>query len=115
MCPQFPESARVEEQDRISNFVLTPEYRELENLNRTLSVRFEDFPDAKNHAASPRDPRVEGENEFRIQPQDFEDRIIFLSMYNDIDWATKNNASICENLQKSPITPRSFPWVSGLS
>ena len=73
MCPQFPESARVEEQD-----VLTPEYRELENLNRTLSVRFEDFPDAQIHAASPRDPKVEGENVFRIQPQDFEDRIIFL-------------------------------------
>ena len=29
-------------------------------------------------------------------------------MYNDIDWATKNNASICDNVQKSPITPRSF-------
>ena len=78
MCPQFPESARVEEQDRISNFVLTPEYIESENLNRTLSVRFEDFPDAQIHAASPRDPKVEGENVFRIQPQDFEDRIIFL-------------------------------------
>ena len=36
-------------------------------------------------------------------------------MHNDIDWATKNNASICDNLRKSPITPRSFPWVSGLS
>ena len=36
-------------------------------------------------------------------------------MYNDIDWATKNNASICDNVQKSPITPRSFPWVSGHS
>ena len=33
------------------------------------------------------------ENELRIQPQDFEDRIMLMSMYNDIDWTAKNNAS----------------------
>ena len=31
-CPQYPESARVSEQKKISTFVSTSEYRELENL-----------------------------------------------------------------------------------
>ena len=30
-CPQYRESARFGEQDRISNFISTPEYRELDN------------------------------------------------------------------------------------
>ena len=34
-----------------------------------------------------------------VQPKNFEDRTIFLSMYNDIDWTAKDNASICD--QKS--------------
>ena len=31
-CPQYPESARVSEQKKISTFVSTSEYRELEKL-----------------------------------------------------------------------------------
>ena len=35
------------------------------------------------------------ENELRIQPQNLEDRIIFMSIYNDIDWTAKDNTSRC--------------------
>ena len=38
---------------------------------------------------------AEKNDEIKIQPHDFKDRIIFLSTYNDIDWTTKNNRDIC--------------------
>ena len=31
-----------------------------------------------------------------IQPEDFKDRIIFMSMYNDIVWGQKGNENICK-------------------
>ena len=36
------------------------------------------------------------EDELQIQPQNVEDRILFMSMYNDIDWTAKDNRSLCE-------------------
>ena len=33
--------------------------------------------------------------ENRIQPEKFEDRIIFMSMYNDIDWRKAENKGTC--------------------
>ena len=37
--------------------------------------------------------------ELRTQSQDFEGRVICISMYNDIDWTKKDNVTICD--QKS--------------
>ena len=37
------------------------------------------------------------EKEIKVQPWDFEDRLIFLSMYNDIDWTRKGNRKVCVN------------------
>ena len=36
------------------------------------------------------------ENELKVQPQQIEDHIIFMSMYNDIDWTRKGNQQVCE-------------------
>ena len=36
------------------------------------------------------------EDELQIQPQNVEDRILFMSMYSDIDWTAKDNRSLCE-------------------
>ena len=35
------------------------------------------------------------DDELDIQIQNFEDRIIFMSMYNDIDWTRKDNRHFC--------------------
>ena len=81
----YLESARIWEQDRISYFTSTPEYRELDNLSgRTLCVRVEDFLKAHDKGAAPGDPDSQ-----RI----FEGRIIFM----------------CQSM------PKSFPRVIGHS
>ena len=42
-CPPYPESIRVWEQDKISNFISTPKYRIGQHRWRTVCVRVEDF------------------------------------------------------------------------
>ena len=37
------------------------------------------------------------ENEPKRSPHNFEDRIIFMSMYNDIDWSKKDKQQCCEH------------------
>ena len=34
--------------------------------------------------------------DLQCEPEDFTDRIIFMSMYNDIEWRAKGNKEICE-------------------
>ena len=44
-----------------------------------------------------------------IEPEKFEDRIIFMSMFNDIDWTAKGNEEKCiSNQTKSRCTRRGF-------
>ena len=39
--------------------------------------------------------------ELKVQPKDFKDRIIFMSMYNDIDWNPKDNEDISKRNSSS--------------
>ena len=94
-CPPYPESVRVWVQDIISYFVSTPKCRIGQHRWRTVCVRVEDFPRAHNKTVLQEIEKLK--IELRIPPQDFEDRIIFRSMYNDIDRTAKNNASIFDN------------------
>ena len=49
-------------------------------------------------------------DEFKIQPQDGKDRIIFLFMYNDIDWNQKNNEEMCRrNSSRVSAYANDFP------
>ena len=49
-------------------------------------------------------------DEFKIQPQDGKDRIIFLSMHNDIDWNQKNNEEMCRrNSSRVSAYANDFP------
>ena len=50
------------------------------------------------------------EDGLKIHPQNFEDRIIFVPMYNDMHWTAKNNVSMCD---ENASMPRSFPWDIG--
>ena len=53
-------TARIWEQDRISNIVATPEYRELDNLDGEPFVfKWKIFPRAHHSAAPLRDPKVD--------------------------------------------------------
>ena len=40
-------------------------------------------------------------DEFQYDPADFKDRIIFMSMFNDIEWDARGNGELCENDSKS--------------
>ena len=43
------------------------------------------------------------EKELDVQPQNFEDRIIFMSMYNDTDWTRKGNQEVCVNISSRVV------------
>ena len=47
--------------------------------------------------------------DLQCEPEHFKDRIIFLSMYNDIEWRAKGNKEICEyHSQTVAICARKF-------
>ena len=51
-----------------------------------------------------------------IEPEKFTDRIIFISMLNDIDWTSKGNDEICiSNSEKSRLSRRSSRRDTGRS
>ena len=51
-----------------------------------------------------------------IQPESFKDRIIFMSMYNDIDWNQKEMKSFVNVIIHSlPKMPKNFPKDRGRS
>ena len=48
--------------------------------------------------------------DLQCEPEHFKDRIIFVSMYNDIEWKAKGNKERCEyNSQKVANFDRKFP------
>ena len=67
------------------------EYRELDVL--TSRVRVDNFP-RDTTLQSLQEIRTTME-ENRIQPELFEDRIIFMSTCNDIDWGKARNEETC--------------------
>ena len=52
------------------------------------------------------------EKELKIQPESFEGRIIFMSMYNDIDWTIKGNQQACEE-NSSPLSHYARKFTRG--
>ena len=52
---------------------------------------------AHHTGSPPRRPSIDGEKELKVQPQKFEGRIIFISMFDDIDWTRKGNQEVCVN------------------
>ena len=54
--------------------------------------------------------------DLQCEPEHFTDRIIFMSMYNDIEWEAKGNKEICEyNSQTVASYARKFHRGLGLS
>ena len=53
------------------------------------------------------------DDELDIQLQNFEDRIIFMSMYNDIDWTRKDNSNLgAENSSRFSDNARNIAVVN---
>ena len=50
--------------------------------------------------------------EMKCGPELFKDRIIFMTMYNDIDWDKKDNGTVCvcvlQILKRCPIMKKNF-------
>ena len=44
-----------------------------------------------------RKSRLWWEDEIKVHPRDFKGRIVFMSMYNNIDWNQQNNEDICRH------------------
>ena len=51
-------------------------------------------------------------DETKIQPHDFKDRIVFMSMYNDIDWTKKDNRDTCYP-NSSRVSEYAFRFPAG--
>ena len=60
------------------------------NWRRTEGIRVEYFPRIHHIAACPWSPRVSCQKMSK-QPEEFTGRIIFMSMFNDISWWSKDN------------------------
>ena len=69
-------------------------YRE-RHRRRAGRVQVESFPRAHYSRALLQEVAVVMNDEINIQPHDFKDRIVFMSMYNDIAWTKKNNKDTC--------------------
>ena len=54
------------------------------------------------------------DDELHVQPQDFQERIIFMSMYNDIDWTRQGNEEVCMGIS-SRVSEYSEISVRGAS
>ena len=91
--PEYPRSAKACA-EKVGYFVSTPLFRELDNVTCELVVfEWKIFP---GHTTL--DPLQEVKElmkkELKIQPQNFEDRIIFMSMYSVIDWTRRGNQQV---------------------
>ena len=62
---------------------------------RTSRVRVQDFHKEHYAEVPPGSPNTDGEKD-HVQPEDLKDRIIFMSMYNDIHWCQKGNQESCK-------------------
>ena len=83
-CPEHPTPGEVWEKQRISYFVTTPEYRELYDIaGEPVVFEWRIFP-AHTTMQLLQEVKTMMNIEIRVQPQDFKDRIIFMSTYNDI-------------------------------
>ena len=69
------------------NFSKTHSYRGILDLRRTAWVRVEHSP--TTHVIH------KDLQEQNIEPEDFENRIIFMSMFNDIDWTRRGSSQQC--------------------
>ena len=65
----------------------------------------EDFPRTYVFGDPPEDPERHARS--NIEPEKFEDRIIFMSMLNDIEWTQRGYSETCvSNPNKSRLTGR---------
>ena len=115
-CPEYLRSTEAWQEGRTVYFVSSPEIRELDNIDGEPFVfEWKIFP---GHTAAQllQEVQILMEDELKIHPQNFEDRIMFMSMYNDIDWTRKDNRGLCVEIHHELLNmPESFPWVVGLS
>ena len=103
-CPQYPQSTRI--------------WENLERYNldgEPFVFEWEIFP---RHTTTQLLHEIQKlmEKELRIQPLKFEERIIFMSMHNDIDWTSKKQQLSAWKIHHTFLAvPRSFLRDIGLS
>ena len=86
-------------EDKLTWFKSSPEYRALDRFDgEPIGIRVEYLPRIHNIAARPRSPKVHEQNG---EPEQFQGRIIFMSMFNDITWwkkTMKRNVLLIQHL-----------------
>ena len=95
----------------ISYFVASREYREHNDMTgKPVVFGWTIFLGHTPITACP-GHRKDGERrDFKIQPHDFKDRRIFMSMYNDNEWTKKDNRDTC--YQNSSHVSEYAPTIS---
>ena len=79
--------------ESISYFVTSQVHRELDDIaGEPVVFKWKNFPWAHDDAAASGGPDDdEKKNESKVHPRDFKARIIFVSMYHDIDCTQQHN------------------------
>ena len=83
-------------EDRLTWFKSSPEYRALDRIDgEPMDFEWKIFPGFTTLQLC--NKVQEFMSKMSIQPEDFTGRIIFMSMFNDISWGSKDNKKECES------------------
>ena len=81
-------------EDQVAEFQMSPSYTELLVIDgEAIELEWNIFPGFTSLQIL-----QETQNDLQkrtIEPEKFTDRIIFMTMFNDIDWTRKGNGEIC--------------------
>ena len=94
-----------------ANFLISWHLQSTKNCTTSQEepVRVEDFPVHTTIELLQEVAEMMGD-EIETQPPDSQDRVIFMSMYNDIDWTRKDNRdTCCQKLSRVSDYARQFP------
>ena len=88
-CLEHPRSGVIWEK-LIACFVTSQEHHKLHNITELVVFEWKKFP---GHTTMQLLQEIQTmmENEIHVLPSNFKSRIVFMSMYIDIDWTQKNN------------------------
>ena len=93
---QNPESNKTVWEEKLSWFKDSPQYRTLDRIDgEPKELEWKIFP---GYTTLQRSHKVqELLSKMSKQPEEFTGRIIFMSMFNDISWGSKDNKKECES------------------
>ena len=86
-------------EDKVTWFTSSPQYRALDRIDgEPMEFEWNIFPGFTTLQLC--NKVQEFQSKMSVEPEDFTGRIIFMSMFNDISWGSKDNERECELMAK---------------